>query len=382
MEIWANRRNKEARMTALPAHRVCVLLLFFAAQAAAVRAQDPVAWKSGKALETALADKISYTWSERPLREGLVALGRSAGVAILLDRRVDPDQRVDSSARDASLRDALGELAAAQNLALGSIGAVTYIAAPDDVARAEGITELRRSDVKKLAAPQRWIARQKTEWPELTRPRELAQQIAAGAGAKMANPDAIPHDLWPAWSGPPLPLADQLTLVLAGFGLTYELSAGGDEVTIVSMPDEIVYEKLYPVRGAPSIVARDLQQKLAGITAKAEGTTRIRVTASAADHARIAQLLAGERTTTRTVVTPGEKVYTLTVENQPLGAILRTIAKELDVEVKAETALIEKLKERTSVKVTKVSAEQLLRQLLEPAGIKYRLTDETLELSE
>jgi hypothetical protein len=60
-------------------------------------------------------------------------------------------------------------------------------------------------------------------WPDLAQPRDLVAALAAEAGLSVKLPDSTPHDLWPAVDLPPLTWTDRLSLVLAGFDLTFEI---------------------------------------------------------------------------------------------------------------------------------------------------------------
>ena len=151
---------------------------------------------------------------------------------------------------------------------------------------------------------------------------------------------------------------------------------------IVSAPESLVYDFSYTVTGLAATVATDLKRLLPDVKTAVEGANRLRVTATAEDHAKVADLLAGMRTTTKTVTTKGEKRYTLKVENQAVGAVVRTIAKELEVEVQAPESILEKLKPLVNLDVQQVTAQELLKKVLDPAGIKFTLTEKTLELSD
>jgi hypothetical protein len=363
--------------------RLLVASLYFAAIGGAVRADDApepnIAWKSGPTLTKALQASVGFSWTERPLGEGLAALSRDTEVAILLDRRIDPSQRITFSARNMALSDALKELARAQELSVGMAGAVVYLGPPGRAGKLQGLSGLRR---RELSAELRatWLERRPMQWEELAEPRDLVQAIALATGAEVKNPAAMPHDVWPAWRGPSVSAVDQLSLLLAGFDLTFAISDDGRSVSIVPAPDSFVYEQSYPIRGDAAKVIADLQRILPEAKVRRQGAGQVVAEATADDHAKISELLAGNRVTTRTVTRHGEKRYTLTVENQPLGAIVKTIAAELEVEVKAEANLAEALAQRTSLQVRQVTAEELLAKVLDEAGIRFTLTDGTLEL--
>jgi hypothetical protein len=118
------------------------------------------------------------------------------------------------------------------------------------------------------------------------------------------------------------------------------------------------------------------------IEVHASGTKAVRVIATAEQHAQVAELLAGKRTTTKAVVVPVEKFYTFKAENQLIGAMVQTLAKERGLKVQAAASIIEKLKQRGTVEVEKASFETALKKVLDPVGIKFKLTEKTLELSE
>src|SRR5438552_11738492 len=75
-------------------------------------ADEPVAWKTGAAFTRQLHEIVGVSWQDRALRDGLDRLSRAYGVAVFLDRRIDPDQHVDFTARDVPFDDLLRQIAA------------------------------------------------------------------------------------------------------------------------------------------------------------------------------------------------------------------------------------------------------------------------------
>ena len=387
MEVWANSVRGTAvfmpLLTAIPALRIAVagMFLFFVIRASAVRADETVKWKTGSDLAKALRAPLDRSGNDKPVGESLTALSQATGVAMLLDRRVDPNQTVSIDAHGISLADELKRIAGVLQLGTGTVGPVQYFGPRSAAARVEGLSELRRREAA-TNKHKAWLKTAPGRWDELAEPRELARSIAADAGAKISNPETIPHDVWAAWSGPPLSHADRLTLVLAGFDLTFELRGDGREVQIVPAPDQLTFERTYEIAETTASVGNELKRLVPDIKVQASGGKSIRVTATAEQHAEVADLLAGKKTTTKTVLVPGEKQYTLNAKDQVIGAMVQTLAKDRGLKVQWSESIIDKLKQRGSVEFEKVSFETALKKVLDPVGIKFKLTEKTLELSE
>src|SRR6476659_1653175 len=66
-------------------------------------AQEPPNWKVGTAFTTQLKDSVDVDWRDRTLRGGLVNLSQAYGVAMFLDRRIDPDRPITASIHDQPL---------------------------------------------------------------------------------------------------------------------------------------------------------------------------------------------------------------------------------------------------------------------------------------
>ena len=370
-----NRKLRSLRMV------VSVAYVFFVAQAHMVRAEPPVKWKTGAEFTKALRAPIDRTGNDRPLGESLAALSRSMAVAVLLDRRVDPGQLVSIDAHGIPLGAELKNLANVIDLGVAILGPVVYVGPKPTAARLEALGDLRRREAAATAA-KGWQTSTDSSWDELSEPRQLAQVIAERASAKLMDPQAIPHDVWAAWSGPPMSNIDCLTLVLAGFDLTFKISDDGTEVTIVPVPADLVYERTYDVVGTVATVTSDLKRILPDLKILAVGSNRLRVVGNSEQHTQVAELLAGKKTTTKTTVIPGDKVYTFKAENQLIGTMVQTLAKERGLKVQAAESIVEKLKQRGTVEVEKASFEAALKKVLDPVGIKFKVTDQVLELSE
>lgn len=339
-------------------------------------ASAPV-WKTAAELPQALQSRLSLQWSENPLRPALANLANSQRTAIWLDRRLDPGQRIELSADEQPLEVILQRLCLKLSAGQCRIGPVIYLAPPESANCLATLAAIKRQEAANLPALKAAFAKvARFAWPEFAEPRQLAEKLAAEAGLTISNPLVLPHDLWPSGDFPPLSLADRLTLVAAGFDLTYTIADGS--LTWVPQPAAVVYEQGYPWKGNIASAIAQVREKVPAIVARAEGN-QIIARGRFEDHELLARLLSGQSVKTTKVV-EGEKVYTLKVDEQQAGAVVKLLAQRLERQLKYEPAVLEKLQQRVSFDVDKVTLEELLRKTLDPLELTYRLDATALEI--
>ncbi len=345
----------------------------------APEAKSAPAWKSAAALRTQLETPISLVWGDREARSALESLSRSTGVAIFLDRRIDPSQKLTLKAADEPLRAVLLSAAGQLDGGVAPIGSVVYVGPKATASKLLALAALRRQEAGKLPAQARvrFTKSEAWSWDELAEPRQLLEELAARGRIRVENPELFPHDLWPAADWPALAWTERMSLLLAGFDLTYELT-GDAAIRLVPIPQELTFEKTYTPRGDSDRAAIDLSRVVPEAKIVVERGV-LRVIASAADHERIDKLLRGESVTT-TKVTPGTKRYTLTAQNKPAGAVMKTIAAQLGKELKCDAEVAQKLQTEVSLAVREVPLDELLAKTLSPLGLTYHLGETVLEI--
>jgi len=344
-------------------------------------AQDAIPWKTGMALRKQLDASVGVTWPERPLREGLASLSRSTGVCVFLDRRVDPDQNIELTVRDESLQRVLEQLAEKTHARVVTVGPVLYRGPPQAAGQLGALAALRHKQAAALpnATKARLLKSQAWKWDELAEPRALLDGLTRQAGVTTLNPDLLPHDLWPAADLPPLAWVDRLTLLLAGFGLTYEFADEGTAIRLVPMPEEVLVEKTYTPRGEPGPVVAQLRRIVPRAKIRVEGG-KLLVTAAEDDQDKVQRLLSGETVKTTTPM-PGEKRYSLTVTNQAVGSVVKTVANQLGKEMKFDPQIVERLQTKVSLVVKDVTLDELLSKALAPLKLGYRIDDRAIEIT-
>ena len=187
------------------------------------------------------------------------------------------------------------------------------------------LAAIGEEEIAKLPATPRTKAtrRQKLDWPRLTEPRQLVTKLVENRGLKMVGGEQIPHDLWPAGSLSELSLAEQLTVLLVGFDLTFVIDAEGQiKLTPISEPVKIARQYQLPVGTSVD----QLKQLLPGLEIRVSGR-QVTVDAVAEVHDQLEELLRlkGESGEPTPVTTKTRKLYTLRIEQQAAARCARAI---------------------------------------------------------
>jgi hypothetical protein len=342
-----------------------------------------VVWKSGTDLDGQLESPVGVRWGSNPLRAALTNLARSQQVAIFLDRRVDPDQAVDLALADTPLHELLQQLADQLKLGVGQVGPVLYLGPPPTAAVLGTVAALREEQEQQLSPAVRSRLRraQPLRWPELTTPRDLIQHLAGEAGLHVEGLEQIPHDLWPEADLPPLTFAQSLSLILAGFALTFDYAPDGSAVHLKPMPAKASITRRIPLRGSPAAVGAEIRRRFPDARFTIEAGNIV-VDSTVEVSAAIRRLADGasSRPKPSPAKTKAEKRYTLRVQDKSLGAVAAAIAKEAGVELRFAAGAEDLRDKLVWLDVKDVTLDQLLRTLLDPGGLTYRLDEQTLEI--
>lgn len=183
--------------------------------------------------------RVNVQWSGVPLRRALKGLAESSGEAIVIDRRIDPDQPVSLERQGASPAEIVAAAANELGLAVMNVGPVLYIIPP---VKAESIKAdlARQMAVARRLKPAQakvWMRSATLAWPDLAEPRGVLTELAAQEKISLQGAENVPHDLWPAADLPPLPLVERLTLILAPFDLTWQTEDEGRGIAIVPLAE-------------------------------------------------------------------------------------------------------------------------------------------------
>ena len=298
----------------------------------------------------------------------------------MLDRRVDPGQKLDVELRNVSLREAITQVARRCDLDVSVLGPVVYLGPRTVTERLRTLAELRRGDVRELPRRRQraFVEARPWHWDDLATPHELLAGLAEETGVAIRGRERVPHDLWPAMDLPSLSLTDRLTLLGAAFDLTFRIAPDGRSVELIPSEPAVVLQRDYPLVRRGRAITKQLANLVPDAAIRVE-RGRLIVRGRLEDHEIVADLLDGK--SVRSVERPrgkmpaGEKVFTLTVEQQPVGPLVRQLCEQLGLDVRFDQAALDaagiSLDVIVSFRVQQVGLDELLRAALEPAGMTY-----------
>lgn len=304
------------------------------------------AWLVGRALQERLEQPVDVNWLAAPLRASLAGLARTQQVAVLLDRRIDPDCRLDLVLRDLPLGRALAEIAARQSAATAQLGPLVYVGPARSATRLRTLAELRRRDAASVGGSigRRLLGERTMRWDDLAEPRQLLAALGQEAGLEITGLEQVPHDLWAGAALPSLPLVDRITLVAVQFDLTFSIAADGRSLRLTPIPD-----------------------RLPGVKTKEPSSVSPRP---------------GRTRAARAPAASAEQRFTLRQAKGQLRELLPKLAAMLQLELRIDEEALSRagitLDRPVSVSATDATANELLQKLLDPAGCTFRREGNTV----
>jgi hypothetical protein len=360
---------------------VAGLLTLFTGELHSADPGERVVWQTDRELTQQLALPVSLQWERVSLRQAIGTLSRTQRVAVLIDRRVDPDQLIKFEANQVSLEELFDQLAESLGIGASRLGNVVYLGPRDVAGKLRTLSALNQTQVNQQPATQRVILTKNAawRWDLLARPRELLASLAKEASIEFDGVEsAVPHDLWTSADLPPLAWYDRALLVAIQFDRTLEFRDGGKRVALIAVPDRVQIEKSYtPGKDAQATLAK--YRELAPDTEMELVAGKIIVRGRVEDHARLAS-----SPSTQPPVKGAVQVYSLTLAEVPLDKLLEALSQRLMLKFDYDREKIEKagikLDQRVSIKVEQQPLEALLRAALEPAGLAFRRVEQTVEI--
>ncbi len=288
-----------------------------------------------------IARTATIHWENVPLREAVARLADGFETSVFVDRRLDPRRRLRLHLEDATLQRIVEQVAVDNTLGVSQWGSLVYLgpATTTEDLKLVPLTAVaaqRGEEIAQLpdAARRMFFEEKAMAWPRLTVPRDLIVGAIRQRGWHVRGETSISHDLWPAGTLPALPFHVQLTVLLIGFDQTFRVLPNDRTIEIVP----------FDVGQQPRVPA-GLSERFPGKGRQAAANTPL----------------------------PTRQVYTLSVQEQPVGDVLRMLANRLEWQLEIDQAAIRaaglSLDRRVSFAVENADEDALFEALLEPAGL-------------
>lgn len=215
-----------------------------------VDAADP--WLAGSSVSAALDEPCLALFHKKPIRLALRDLSGQLRIAMVLDRRCDPNRTVTLADNRHSLKEALSSAAEQSGTATATVGSVIYFGPPETVAALRTVAELRRMELTASPPKRRAeLARpREIAWADLAEPREVLDRLTRPAGVRVLNPELLPYDLLAEQTLPQSSTVDSLTLFCAQFGLGFEWADNAAAIRLVPFPTAATLTRPHPVPAA------------------------------------------------------------------------------------------------------------------------------------
>ena len=333
-------------------------------------------WPS-KDLAGQLGQSISVHWNDVPLRDAIERLSQSQRLCVWLDRRIDPTIEINLSANNESLALVVEHLADRAGGAYVAIGDIVYIGPTESARDARTLLELCRQETLRLNAARRRVAqrRSRLEIPRLAEPQELFKQVAGRAGLQVENASLLPHDLRSTLSIPAMPVSDFLGLLLMEFDLTWRASNDGRSIVVVPIEQPVTVRRSYDRKQLESVPSGAIAED--SITADPDGR-RLWIDARVEVHDRIVG-----RRRDAPIQRPNStrQVYSLRVQQQPIGPILEQLAKQLNLRLDINDVDNATRTQRVSFEVEKADLDELLQAACKSAGLQCEREDGVIRVT-
>ena len=348
-----------------------------------------------KQFEKVLGQRLSASWQNIRLRDILRRVEADREIAILLDRRIDPDRLLEIDLNDLPVLAGLEKIAERVSARVSVVGNVVYIGPPESAAKLRTLVRLRSVELfgESAEVPKRRqfaLARRRTvHWNDLDRPADLVGQIAQQYGLDVEGLPQVPHDLWAGATLPDADAFEALSLVLIQFDLTFAWTAQAGGIRIIPAPNETFIEQTYTPRGmsAPEAIKR-WQQEIPNLAAEPQGL-RVLVRGTVEQLEAVEALLRprrkpGDEPMTSAPTPLGRRLFTLKTQGVPAAAMMDTLAQSGIVfqysAPELKTAGID-LNKPINMNATKATADEFFRAMFDPLGLKFTIDGLTVTLT-
>lgn len=376
--------------------RGCLLFLAVVPQlSAAANADDAIAPEQllhGSEFVRELEKPLSVSREKAELRPLLERLSGERRIAIVLDRRIDPELTIDAQLPPATVRASIDEVARRAGAIVRVVGNTLIVGPDPNLGQLRTLCVLRGLELDEFgnALGGRRFQLAKTHavsWDDLERPADLVQRIAEQAELNVAGLELVPHDLWGHGTLVGMTAVETLSWVLLQYDLTFRWTDMGRGIEVVPLTGNVAVTKELPVRRIkPDEALRRVRERFPDLQTQLNGRT-LTATGLIEELDVIAALARGDNPDTAPRPVEFGKLanrrLTLRVVRQPASAVLNSLKKngiDLRIDDAALKARTIDLSTKVSLDLKQATIADVMQAICEPAGATFRVDGETVHV--
>lgn len=348
----------------------------------------------GAPYRTALRNPFTANWQSVELREVLRTIAAEQRVAILLDRRVDPNAVWPCEFANESLADRLPKLAEQFTGGVSFPENIVYIGPRAAAGKLRTLIVHRSGELANFEPPASiskvrqhlWLKPRTVSWRDADSPREILERWQNEWDFRITNPEAIEHDLWAAATLPQVTGVAALSLVLIQFDLTWTWREGASEIELIPIPATVAIERQHKPRGKTAArQVEEWREKYPDAEFRLAGS-EILVTATEEVHAELsAPRVPQKKPPADSAVVPlSRRKFTLEIKDVSARDLMAELEKsglvfEYDAQELSDAGV--DLDRLIQFNVRNLSAADFFRTVFDPLGAKCALDGVTVTLS-
>ncbi|HSG71084.1 MAG TPA: hypothetical protein VLA12_11750, partial [Planctomycetaceae bacterium] len=329
----------------------------------------------------------SLSTQETPFRDLLDRLEQTYEIALILDRRIDPEQPISVSVPQGNVREVLVQTARAAGCGVSFLDDLVYFGPLVSADKLRTLVELRQEEFRifvrnsPAAERSRLISNRSLSWDDFAEPRPTVIHFAESYRLQISNPDLIEHDLWAGDTVPTGSFPRTLQLLLLQFDLTFRFDSANTSLELIPVPEQVTLRKTYTLKRNQSVESWKKTVPSAQITVTGNQVT---VEGRAEDHQVIESLRGGKPNVgTPPAAKLSARRFTLKQKDLPAIRVLEELEKSginLDYDADVLKAAGSDLEKLIEIDVSDAGIEEFLKALLGSFAIEIRIEEETVFL--
>jgi len=355
-------------------------------------AEEPVRDATGADFMRQLNRPLLVTQDFTPLAEILDRLAEDRKVAILLDRRIDPERlvRVDVNSPffDRGIETLVSPIPAAAVVVLADTVFVTRSETAETLRTRVALAEQKLEQLSKSSLQRQLALSRKLEWQwkMLSAPRDVLIDFASRFEIKIENPEAIPYDLWRPGRIAHASLIPGVLMIATQYDRDLEW-VDAETIRLVPLDPDPQIEIAHVVRGKSGEQIEELMRRHFPGKPIQQTRNRLKLSARVEEHEEL-DILLGNRAPRKTPpsvisTTLANRRFTLRMMNRPFSELIAVLEKQ-GIQFERNSASLEQAgidwNQKITLELENATIEKLLMEACTPLGLAFQIEGTRVEL--